>query len=135
MVYLKYVPSLPRGRVDLLCRNCHTRYEFNNWRRYGDDTERAPSCPVCGCTSYQRVYIAMPHIRMNGWTPPEDPHAKLVTKTGSGQFTDDEYRAMAISHALNTNEWVDWRDVKKDIETKYYSAAPVQKSDTGGDTS
>lgn len=117
----KYVETLPKGRVDLQCLNCGSFYEFNNWRDYGDDSERIPSCPNCNDTQYKRVYLSFPHYASHDWEPPVDPFHKPLTP--GGNYTDSEYQAMAIAHMANTGEQVSWQDVKKDVSRKYWGVS------------
>lgn len=113
----KIIESLPKGRVDLRCLDCQTIYEYLNHTWSVDDAQ-PPRCPACESERWQRVYISMPYLRVAMWQPSVDPYHKSVGE--SRQFTESEYKAMAISHSLSTGEDVDWREIKKEVERKIY---------------
>lgn len=113
----KVIESLPKGRVDLRCLECQTIYEYLN-QAWEPQCADLPRCPACQSDRWQRVYISMPYLRIRCWQPPVDPYHKSVGETR--QFTESEYKAMAISHSLSTGENVDWREIKKEVERKYY---------------
>lgn len=113
----KIIETLPKGRVDLRCLDCQTIYEYLNYT-WNEEDAILPRCPACGSPQWQRVYVSMPHMRIWSWQPPVDPYHRSIGE--SRQFTESEYKAMAVSHSLSTGEDVDWREIKKDVERKIY---------------
>lgn len=127
----RYVKDLPKGRVDLRCLDCGEFYEFNNWREYGDDSDRYPSCPSCNSLMYKRVYLSFPYFANRCWSPPVDPFHKPLQP--GGEYSDSEYQAMAIAHMANTGERVSWQEIKREVSRKYWGVSGGDSSGGGGD--
>ena len=119
----KIVPDLPTGRIDLICNGCKNIYEYMNRRFYNTPNE-LPVCPHCGATEYKRAYTTMPTTRVQRthWYASANRLHSDINKPSHLRktFTDGECQAMATAHSLNTGELVDWRDVKKEVNTKIW---------------
>ena len=119
----KIVPELPIGTVELMCLECNQTYEFFN-RKFYNTSNNPPTCPNCNSTEWKRAWITMPQTHVQRYHPyakADRLHAPIdVPSHIRRNFTDAECQAMATSHALNTGELVDWRDVKKEVNTKIW---------------
>jgi predicted nucleic acid-binding Zn-ribbon protein len=116
----KIVSDLPRGSVDLACQACGAVYEFYN-RRVLNEPNEPPICPACGSNDYKRAYTTVPQIYIRLEHPYAARAHQHVSQRGGNwrPFTDGECQAMATCHMLNTGEYVDWRDIKKEVNTRY----------------
>lgn len=126
---MKAVFELPRGHVDLMCVQCGQIYEYFNWHG-----RALPVCPVCGALEYKRAYVSMPQYRVVGLEqiyardPVEGEWVRYFMENQPSKkrsFTDSEYRALAIKWEANSGERIDWRDLKKDLETRVYGVSPI----------
>lgn len=116
METIKTVPDLPFGRNRMVCTDCSTEYEYTNGYRAPE-----PACPQCGSSRWS---VLPPKSLVSNYNFLDDPERRPLLNSKRWEETDEfseaEYKAMALAHSLNTNEDIDWHELKRLRETKYY---------------